>query len=272
MLQTFTFETMTIDRYGQETGRDVHTVPYFTADLGRGVACTMVALPAGTFVMGGTPPGHSELAEALPSRRVQVPAFFMAQHPVTQAQWETVARLPMVIHELHANPAYFQAPELPVESVSWHEAVEFCARLSAHTGQRYRLPHEAEWEYACRAGTTTPFHYGETITSQLANYVGTYTYAAERLGDYRRATTPVGSFAPNAFGLYDMHGNVWEWTADRWQAPVASSKSARDQRDWRTLRGGSWSDAPVNLRAVTRTGNHAESLNRLFGLRVCCAA
>jgi formylglycine-generating enzyme required for sulfatase activity len=205
-----------------------------------------------------------------------LPAFFMGQYPVTQVQWEGVAKLPRSARDLHPNPACFQAPELPVESVSWLDAVEFCARLSSHTGRLYSLPSEAQWEYACRAGTTTPFHYGNTVTSELANYVATYTYAAEHRGHYRQTTTPVGSFAPNAFGLYDMHGNVWEWSADRWleRSPQAlmTGKTIGKARDWRVLRGGSWSDPPVNIRAATRTGNAIDALNRLFGFRLCCVA
>ncbi|WP_339377660.1 formylglycine-generating enzyme family protein [Merismopedia glauca] len=100
--------------------------------------------------------------------------------------------------------------------VSWYDAVEFCSRLCKLTNQEYRLPSEAEWEYACRAGTTTPFHFGETITTDLANYDGNYTYGDAPKGKYRKTTTDVGSFPPNLFGLYDMHGLVWEWCADTW--------------------------------------------------------
>ena len=274
-LKSLTFETITVNRHGHERSKSQRFAYYFEEDLGEGALCSLVAIPGGTFRMGTSPTTRTGLHETQSSRRVRVQAFFMGQHLVTQAQWERVAQLPKIDRDLDRNPSYFRGPELPVESVSWLDAMEFCARLASYTERPYRLPSEAEWEYACRAGTTTPFHYGDTVTSQLANYVGTYTYAAESRGNYRQATTPVGSFSPNAFGLYDMHGNVWEWNAGRWleqtQASRASAREAGTQRDWRALRGGSWSDAPGNIRAATRTGNAVDARNRLFGIRVCCA-
>lgn len=244
---------------------------YFAEDLGEAAPLSMVAIPGGPFVMGTTACRRPGVHDTQSSRRARVEGFFMAQHPVTQRQWAEVAHWPKVERDLEPDPAYFHGPELPVDSVSWLDAMEFCARLCASTARSYRLPSEAEWEYACRAGSTTPFHYGETVTSQLANYVGTYTYAAERRGDYRQATTPVGSFCPNAFGLYDMHGNVWEWSADHWLGRSPAASAADPAHDWRALRGGSWSDAPGNVRAATRTGNAVDARNRLFGVRVCCA-
>ena len=150
----------------------------------------------------------------------------MGKYPVTQAQWRLVAALPQVEIALNADPANFKGDNRPVEQVSWDEAVEFCQRLSVATGHQYRLPSEAEWEYACRAGTTTEFYFGETITTDLANYRGTDvkyegktylgSYGAGPKGIYREQTTDVGSFPPNAYGLYDIHGNVWEWCLDHW--------------------------------------------------------
>ena len=142
----------------------------------------------------------------------------MGKYPVTQAQWRFVAaQLPQVNRELEIDPSRFKGDNLPVETISWLDAEEFCQRLSHHTGRLYRLPSEAEWEYACRAGTTTPFHFGETISPEFANYNGEYTYGNGEKGVYRKQTTPVGSFqVANPFGLYDIHGNVWEWCADDW--------------------------------------------------------
>jgi formylglycine-generating enzyme required for sulfatase activity len=166
---------------------------------------------------------------------VTVPSFFMAKYLVTQQQWQAV---------MGNNPSHFKGTSRPVETVSWNDVVEFCQKLSQKTGRDYRLPSEAEWEYACRAGTTTPFYFGETITTDLANYNGNYTYGNGPKGKYRKETTDVGIFPPNAFGLYDMHGNVWEWCADYWHenyngAPTdGSAWISGGNSNRRLLRGG----------------------------------
>jgi formylglycine-generating enzyme required for sulfatase activity/uncharacterized protein with von Willebrand factor type A (vWA) domain len=182
----------------------------------------------------------------------------------------------------------------PVENVSWYDTVEFCARLLQRTGRPYRLPSEAQWEYACRARTQTQFYFGETLTSDLANYDGTLTYANEPKRKYQPKTTPVGQFPPNAFGLYDLHGNVWEWCADPWhenykgaptQGEVWDKKNENDNRyqiydvenltkllsgnENRVLRGGSWGDDPWDCRSANRSRNGPDSRVRYFGFRVC---
>jgi formylglycine-generating enzyme required for sulfatase activity len=249
----------------------------FIEDLGNGVQLEMVQIPQGRFLMGSPEDELDRTADEGPQHQVSVPAFFMGKYPVTQAQWKTVANLPQVNRELQPDPSSFKGANRPVERVSWYDAVEFCARLSQKTGRSYRLPSEAEWEYACRAGTTTPFHFGETMTTDLANYDGTDdkdgkwsgSYGQGPKGVYRQETTPVGSFGvANAFGLYDMHGNVWEWCADPWHdryegAPIDGTvwdETCNDNRyqssidllvntkeDNRTrlLRGGSWYDSPT---------------------------
>jgi formylglycine-generating enzyme required for sulfatase activity len=160
------------------------------------------------------------------------------------------------------NPSNFKdnGANRPVETVSWNDAVEFCKRLSQKTGRTYRLPSEAEWEYACRAGTSTPFHFGETITADLANYHSEVAYASAPTKKARGQTTPVGSFSANAFGLYDMHGNVWEWCQDIWYdnykgAPVDGSPwltglNTNNTNTTRLLRGGSWDFNPVDCRSA----------------------
>ena len=178
--------------------------------------------------------------------------------------------------DLNPDPSHFQGRDRPVESISWWDAVEFCERLSQLTGRHYHLPSEAQWEYACRAGTHTPFNTGATIISDLADYVGSYTYARETSGIYRQETTPVGSFSPNAFGLQDMHGNVWEWCADSWHESYRGATSntqpwtSRGPSQAKVIRGGSWLDAPTKLRSASRSGYSATSLNRIIGFRVSC--
>ena len=157
---------------------------------------------------------------------------------------------PKLNRELKADPSRFKGDNRPVEQVTWFDAVEFCQRLSQYTKRNYRLPSEAEWEYACRAGTTTPFHFGETITSELANYNAESTYGDAPKGESRGETTEVGSFGvANGFGLYDMHGNVYEWCADQYHdnyegAPTDGSAWIEEINDndnhSRLLRGGSW--------------------------------
>ena len=263
---------------------------YFTENLENGITLDMVEIPGGTFMMGTRDEEIERLVEKYdrgwfsqekPQHQVTVKPFFMGKYPITQAQWQAVANLPKINRELKPNPAEFKGNNRPVESVSWYDAVEFCARLSKLTGKQYKLPSEAQWEYACRAGSTTPFYFGETITSELANYYGTETYANEPKGEYRRGTTPVGSFPPNGFGLYDMHGNVWEWCEDTWHNSYEGAPT--DDSAWidkdidnnselsRLMRGGSWDFNPEVCRSALRGGNDPAGVFYFnIGFRVCC--
>ena len=247
----------------------------------------MIAIPGGEILMGAPKEELESYSDERPQHLVRVPEFWMGQSPVTQAQWEAVAGLPQVNIKLDPDPSQAKKHNLPVEKVSWDEAIEFCDRLSLATGRTYRLPSEAQWEYACRAGTTTPFHFGETIDAKLANYQAqdwtyekkTYPgkYGRGQLGEYRGKTSIVGTFPANDYGLYDMHGNVWEWCADDWHenyegAPTdgsvwnASNDSGSDPD--KVLRGGSWSNYPRRCHSAYRLYLAAGSRSSYFGFRV----
>jgi formylglycine-generating enzyme required for sulfatase activity len=193
--------------------------------------------------------------------------FFLGIHLVTQAQWKAV---------MGTDPSHFKGPNRPVEQVSWEDCQEFCKNLMAHLKSRVtvRLPTEAEWEYACRAGTTTEYHFGDVINADLANYMGNFSWNGSREGEYRKQTTEVGAFPSNAWGLFDIHGNVLEWCVD-WYSPY----SAEDQTDprqlniqsyeCRVLRGGSWYRLPAYCRAASRYWLGPARRNNSCGFRVC---
>jgi formylglycine-generating enzyme required for sulfatase activity len=257
-------------------------------DLGDGVSLPLIAIPAGEFVMGSPVDEPERQDREGPQHRVRLERFLMGQTPITQAQWRVMARLVPPLgqrwqRELPLNPSHFSgrpdSDQRPVERVSWHDAIEFCRRLSAVTGDVYTLPSEAQWEYACRAGTTTPFAFGETITPELANYNAKYTYANGIKGEYREQTMPVGSFPANAWGLQDMHGNVWEWCLDHFHgnyqdAPFDGSawlkKDADESIATRLLRGGSWYGSPGSCRSAYRDHFRPGSASSTVGLRVVC--
>ncbi|MFN6539926.1 MAG: SUMF1/EgtB/PvdO family nonheme iron enzyme [Nostoc sp. EkiNYC01] len=287
-LQVFPFEMVKVNASGQEVKRESSKAQYFTEDLGNGVSLEMVYIPDGTFMMGTEDEEIERLVQKFkwdgfrtekPQHEVTVESFFMGKYPITQAQWRRVAALPKVKRDLEADPSRFKGDKRPVERVSWNDAVEFCDRLSKYTNKQYRLPSEAEWEYACRAGTTTPFHFGDTITTELANYNGNYTYASEPKGKNRQETTQVGSFPPNSFGLYDMHGNVWEWCQDSWhesyeRAPRDGSAWIDNGNQYQILRGGSWIYYPEVCRCASRysyDGAERDVINDSIGFRVVCA-
>jgi formylglycine-generating enzyme required for sulfatase activity len=255
----FDFVTVKVDKRGKVIDRQQGQARGLVEDLGNGVKLEMVEIPGGEFTMGSNEYGWEK-----PPHRVKVQPFAMGRYQVTQAQWRAVAAFPKVKIDLNPNPSRFKGDNLPVEQVSWEEAVEFCARLSQKTGKTYRLPSEAEWEYAARAGTTAPFAFGETITPEIVNYDGNYPYAAAPKGKYRGETVEVGSLGvANGFGLYDMHGNVWEWCEDHWHdsyagAPTDGSAWVDISADgsYRVLRGGGWNILAVLCRSANR-GNVA---------------
>ena len=285
-LLSFNFEVVGVNAKGEQIRKESKQSQYFSEDLGNGITLEMVAIPRGTFTMGSPQDEKDSFDDERPQHQVTVPPFFMGKYPITQAQWRAIAsRTDLKVEkDLDPDPSHFKdrggSPtqwDRPVEQVNWYDAVEFCARLSKLTGREYRLPSEAEWEYACRAGTTTPFYFGETITGKLANYDASNTYAEEAKGEYREETTPVGQFPPNAFGLYNMHGNVWEWCADTWHdnydgAPRDGSVWIENGDDNRSpRRGGSWGFIPNSCRSAFRFNNIRRDIRYYDdGFRVVC--
>lgn len=250
------------------------TAMQFVEPLPAGLALEMAAIPSGTMRMGSPSQERGRSDSEGPQHEVSVSGFFMGRYPVTQDQWREVALLPPEDHPLDPHPARFRGGDRPVERVSWRDAMEFCARLSRYTGRDYRLPSEAEWEYGCRAQTTSPFHFGDMITTDVANYNGS-AYPGGSEGRRRGETTPVNAFnCANAFGLCDMHGNVREWCLDHWHDTYAGAPS--DSRPWlsnddtarRVLRSGSWLDFPRLCRSAYRNPLLPDSRNYCIGFRV----
>lgn len=325
-LKTFKSETVFVGKRGDIIQEKIPVKAlYFEEELIKGTdPLKMRRIPAGEFWMGTEEEEIERLVKKFdweyfrsenPQHKVTIKQdFYMSQTPITQGQWKAVTRLPQVGKELTDNPSRFEGDDnLPVEKVSWYDAIEFCARLSQHTGKNYRLPSEAQWEYACRSVSSEqlsvtskeltveewnkkyyqPFHFGETITDKLANYAASEIYEEESAGESREKTTPVGQFYPNAFGLYDMHGNVWEWCADPWHenynnAPEDGSvwdEEAKDDRytnyantmkillkieNIRVIRGGSWRYRPYECRSACRDGYDTGDDGYNVGFRVVC--
>ncbi|MDJ0659480.1 MAG: formylglycine-generating enzyme family protein [Crocosphaera sp.] len=306
-LEQWTFKTPTVNRHGQIIKTTTHTASYFTETLTDNVILEMVAIPGGTFIMGTDDAEIERLVKKFgwdgyrrekPQHNVTLSPFFMGKYPITQAQWKAIAsRTDLKVNiDLDEDPSHFKGDNRPVEKVNWYEVVEFCQRLSKLTGRDYQLPSEAQWEYACRAVTEPldlengetypPFYFGETITDKLANYRASETYAEETKGEYRRETTPVGQFPANPFGLYDMHGNVWEWCLDDWHnnyedapddgrawmefEPSYLAKN-KQNKSYSVLRGGSWYYDPDLCRSAYRNYFDRRGLHDLtYGFRVVC--
>ena len=262
--QPFEFETATLGK-NLQINRSRARAESFQEDLGNGVFLEMVKIPGGVFLMGSPESELERYDNESPQHKVNIQPFFMGKFQVTQKQYEVI---------MGENPSCFKGEKKPVECVSWDNAVEFCSRISKKTGKTYRLPSEAEWEYACRAGTTTPFHFGETITTELVNYDGNSTYSSAPKGEYREKTTDVGSFPANTFGLYDMHGNVHEWCQDNWHgnyegAPTDGIAWVNDNNQ-RMLRGGSWSFNPWCCHCAYRNWFVRGCKDKNIGFRVVC--
>jgi formylglycine-generating enzyme required for sulfatase activity len=271
VIKNFEFEVVTLDAYGRETKRCCEQGEYFIESLGDRVVLEIVSIPSGKFQMGAAKNEEASQEEERPQHVVNIKPFFLSKYPITQAQWKVVTQFPKINRDINPEVSEFKGDNLPVERVSWYDAQEFCQRLSRKTGRTYRLPSEAEWEYACRARTSTPFHFGKKITTHTANY----SKESEDInGVYYQQTTEVGRFPANCFGLYDMHGNVWEWCADYDHddydgAPLDGSAWLDDgNEEYRILRGGSWDSPPNSCRSAFRFSENASVNGKGFGFRV----
>ena len=227
--------------------------------------------PPGTFTMG-SPPSRAAVRDADETQH-QVTlsrGFWMLETPVTQAMWKSVTG---------NNPSYFTGDKLPAERVSWKDCQKFIEQLNAHlagtpgtpAGYRFSLPTEAQWEYACRAGTTTPFHFGSVLNGDKANCDGNFPYGTSTMGQYLKKTSEVGSYPANDWGLFDMHGNVWEWCLD-WYGDYPSGSvtdpTGADEGSNRVLRGGGWNDHAGNCRSAYRNSNAPSDRNFRYGVRI----
>jgi formylglycine-generating enzyme required for sulfatase activity len=275
-LHSFDFVTVILDKEGKLKNRETKTANAYTEDLGGGVKLEMVAIPPGEFILGSPETEANRSSNEGPQHRVRIGYwFYLGKFEVTQAQWRAV---------MGTNPSFFNdCDDCPAENVSWDDATEFCRKLSARTGREYRLPSEAEWEYAARAGTTTPFAFGDTITPEIVNYDGRGPYASAAKGSYRYKTVAVGSLGvANAFGLYDMHGNVWEWCQDwfHWSYSAIAGDAPADGRAWLSggtesagkkdpvSRGGSWGAEAKYSRSASRSRGYQGFRGEALGFRI----
>jgi formylglycine-generating enzyme required for sulfatase activity len=257
----------------------------------------LALIPAGKFLMG-SPATEMERQENELQHEVTITKpFYMGVYTVTQGEYEKLMGKNFVNGRYvkwgadpFFNAAHGGGPDHPAENLQWYAAVEFCKRLSnlpeeKRAGHVYRLPTEAEWEYACRAGTKTTFCYGDALSSREANFNGNYPYGGAAKGPYLRKTAKVGSYKPNAFGLYDMHGNVWQWCADWYdpkfyrnspkedpQGPLLGALSTGYNDFYRVIRGGSWLDEGRACRAAYRYRAMPHDAYRIVGFRVVCNA
>ncbi|AEP11781.1 Uncharacterized conserved protein [Chloracidobacterium thermophilum B] len=277
-LSTVTFESPRLDDKGNTVETVKGETQRFVENLGNQVTLELVAVPGGCFTMGNTVSDETESYDnERPLMRARVFGFYMGRTEVTQAQWREVASWPKVERDLPPSPSKYTGDDLPVDSITWDEAVEFCRRLTKRTGRPYRLPTEAEWEYACRAGATGLFAYGAVLLPTLENYDGSLPYRDEPAAPPRKKPTPAGSLGVNPFGLADMHGNVREWCLDTYTSRLtgiqAQGAPVRNihQEEWaqhRTIRGGSWASLPDGCRCSIREGLHREELLTTLGFRV----
>lgn len=265
--KTWPFDVHEAARRQDETAKALGLPKELTLDLGEQVQMRLVLVPAGQFPMGSSNQEQKTAADDLnvlvdnkeealefvrdeyPQRSVTISrAFYMGIYTVTNEQYEVVMDL---------RPGDAQLARNPVDGISWNDAMEFCKKLSKKTGHPVHLPTEAQWEYACRAGTQTPFNFGQSISTDQANYNGEFVFAKGKKGPYRGKSIAVGTFKPNAWGLYDMHGNVMQWCRDwfgKYSATARMDPRGPDDGYFRVARGGSYGLHPANCRSASRQG------------------
>lgn len=290
-IEKFTFETITFETEKKLFGlmstikKNIvtKTGQFFVEYIGEGVNVDMIFIPSGSFLMGSNNTEYGRDKDENPQHLVKLNCFYISKYPITQIQWRTVSSFPKISRPLKNNPSFYKGDNLPVEKVSWLDAQEYCKRLSKYTGRTYRLPTESEWEYACRGNTKTSYFFGDTITPDFANYNTETNDNKKNTGQFDKKTTPVDNFYPNSFGLYDFHGNVWEWCEDHYAnnyihkpkngsafygaMPKARCAPANQPR---VVRGGSWSLSSEYCRSAKR-GNYAPDSNFNFiGFRIVC--
>jgi formylglycine-generating enzyme required for sulfatase activity len=223
-----------------------------------------VLIPAGGFIMGSPSDEPEREQEEIQHDVTGLESFFLGQYEVTQKEWQKV---------MGSKPSFFLecGPECPVEGVNFFEVMDFIKRLNDLSGESFRLPTEAEWEYACRAGSLTPFSTGDNLTTDQANYDGRYPYSGHSKSLYRASPTPVGSFPPNGWGLHDMHGNVWEWTSD-WHCTYPNESNGNPasvcNSELKVIRGGSWYFGADSARCALRYTHRPQDKGFSIGFRL----
>jgi formylglycine-generating enzyme required for sulfatase activity len=251
---------------GQEK-KPAKALKHLEVDLGGGVKMKLVYIEPGKFRMG-SPKEEQGRQDNEVQRQVEITkGFFMGVFEVTQDEYEKV---------MGNNPSEFKGARLPVEQVSWDDALEFCKRLSTKEGKTIDLPTEAEWEYACRAGSTGPFHCGNSLSSKQANVYSHYPKDAAVKGSFLEKPAPVGSYEPNAFGLHDVHGNIWEWCKDWYKDDYYKESPLQDPQGPKTesgslgrvRRGGSWGYPAEYGRSARRDNSAPSYRGNIVGFRV----